>query len=149
RGCRASAAARLPAQRETLLRKFALVSFETALEQGHQIATRQPVPRKPAHALEQLAKLAIGRKMHAIAIRRERFESPWFRQRWRGQRFARSRFGHVCPLQLERRLRGRDLCWHLLRRAPNVETGGRLRRQATHQLTNIGSRKARREQLLD
>ena len=75
RGCDAPAAARLPAYREALFRQLALVRFEPALEQSHQLATGQPVPREPAHPLEQLAKLTICREMYAVAIRGQRFES--------------------------------------------------------------------------
>src|SRR6187551_2717704 len=87
--------------------------------------------------------------MHTIAIRGERFESPWFRRCGRGQRLARSRFGGYCLLYLDRRIAQRGLRWHLLRRTPDVESEAQRRRQATHQIANIGPRKARRKQLLD
>src|SRR6187551_1626880 len=86
--------------------------------------------------------------MHAISIRRERFEAPWLMLRRRGQQLARQRSGRVYLLQLDRRLTGQDLRWHLRRRTPDVESRAQLRRQAAHQITDIRPRKTRREQFL-
>jgi len=54
--------ARLASHREALLLELALVRFEPAFQQGHQVATGQPMPRKPAHPLQQFAKFTICRK---------------------------------------------------------------------------------------
>src|SRR6188768_3410519 len=166
RGSHASAAW-LPAQRKALFRQLTLVRFEPALEQSHQIATGQTMPRKPAHPLEQLAKLTICREMHAVAIRGQGFESTWFRRlgrpqcAQRGRWFACTRLDE-CFLQRGQRLARRRLRWHLLGSTVlgstlDVESKPRLcwhpsgyreARQATHQIAHIGPGKARREQLL-
>src|SRR6478736_137016 len=64
---------------KSLLLQLTLVRFEPVLEQRHQIAAGQPMPRKPPHPIEQRTKLTVCREMHAIAICRQRFESSWLR----------------------------------------------------------------------
>lgn len=90
---------------------------------------------------EQFAELTISREMHAIAICGQGFESARFRRlcpcdRW----FTRVR-SDECILRRGRRL-VRVFRWHLLRRTPDVESGARLRRQATHQVAHIWLRKS-------
>ena len=75
RGCHASRAARGSAHCEAFFRQLALIRFEPAPEQSHQVAIGQSMRREPADALQQLAKLTIYREMHSVSIRGQRFES--------------------------------------------------------------------------